>query len=115
MNDRNRSDDVSLDTVLEVLSNERRRLVLEYLLRRDESATVEELIDHVVAESRPVERRRPDDLRSRFGGRLRHVDLPKMDDTGLIEYDRARQVVSATDAAQVVEPYFELLRTDDSE
>lgn len=114
MNDRTRADDhVSLDAVLDVLSNERRRLVLEYLLQDYDSATVEELIDHVVTEIRPLDDARPDELRSQVEVKLTHVHLPKTDDAGIIEYDRDRRIVSVTDATPVVQPYLELFRTDD--
>lgn len=115
MNDRNRSDDVTLDTVLDVLSDKRRRLVLEYLLRRDDSATVEELIDHVVAETRSVDEARSDEFRSRVREKLNHVHLPKMDDAGIVEYDRDRRIVSVTDATRTVQPYLKPFRTDESE
>lgn len=115
MNDRTRPDDVSLDTALDVLSDERRRLVLEYLLRRDDSATVEELTDHVVAETCSIDDAPSDEFRSRVRGELNHVHLPKMHDAGLVDYDRDRMVVSSTDTVRIVEPYLEFSGGDDTE
>lgn len=115
MIDDNRGDDVSLDEVLRLIATERRRLVLQYLCRRDDEVAVDELVDFVVARTGPTVDARPDELRSRVGGSLQHIHLPMMDDAGIVEYYRDRQTVATTDAIRAVEPYLEISKGDDSE
>lgn len=80
---------VSKDDVFEVLSNRRRRHVLHYLQRREGEVDLGTLAERVAAweNERPVERITSDD-RKRVYTALQQFHLPKMDEKGLIEYDR---------------------------
>lgn len=109
-----KTDDVTVDALFDVLSIERRRIVLGYLLRQDGPVEVEELIDHVVAESQSTDDTQSDDVRLQVFLNLHHVHLPKMDDVGLADYDRDRETVELTDAARGAEPFLELSGSDDS-
>lgn len=86
---------IDLDTLLaapsglyEVLSNKKRRLVLEYLLENDGTAPLEDLATAVTAglhETLPgaVLPGHRNEIRSR----LVHIHLPKLDEFGLVVWD----------------------------
>lgn len=109
-----KTDDITVDALFDVLSIERRRIVLEYLLRQDGPVAVEELVDHIVAKSQSLDDTQSDDLRSQVSLSLHHVHLPKMADAGMAEYDRDRGLVESVDATRVVEPYLERSEIDNS-
>lgn len=83
--------------IFDVLSNGRRRRVIEHLQRRDGAATLSELVDHVaagenehsIAELTPEERKR-------VYTALRQAHLPKMDELGVVEYDHEAGRVNLT-------------------
>lgn len=107
-------DGISTDELFELLANERRRIVVAYLLGRDGPVAVEEVVDHVVAEIESSVGRAERDPRVSVGVSLHHVHLPKLDDAGAIEYDPQRQLVRGTGALQAFEPYLVERRSDDS-
>lgn len=91
----------SLDRVFELLSDRRRRYTLYYLNDRDDGvATVGELTDHVAAlesgrestdegEGLGTESERKERIRTE----LRHVHLPKLAETGVVEHDQRSDTV----------------------
>lgn len=81
----------SLDIVFDVLADRRRRYVLYYLHERpDGIASIDEIADHVVALEGDVER---SDHRVGIVTSLQHVHLPKLADSGMIEYDARSETV----------------------
>lgn len=103
---------MDVDRVFTVLSDERRRLILEYLLEGPSPATVSELVDHLVtAELNGHEH--PDDLRDRIAVSLHHVHLPKLADSNLVDFDPEREEIDAREAVSAVEPCLALGRVED--
>lgn len=83
----------SLDQTLRALSDSRRRAVLSHLFDREANgpATVEELARRIAAD---------DAERTRWS--LRHAHLPRLDDAGIVSYERrARRVRLAGDQSAV--------------
>lgn len=81
-------DSASLDTLFEVLADEKRRLALQYLhTETNNVVSTEELADHLLESAPQAEN--PDRVRSA----LHHKDLPKMADTALIDYDPRSETV----------------------
>lgn len=82
----------SLDDLLEVLADQRRRCLLAYLLDRDAAAaSFEDVTDGVLAE---LERRgdgRP--KREVIAADLRHRHLPRLADVGVLEYDSRSRTI----------------------
>lgn len=78
-----RAERLSVDEALRLLSNQRRRTMLRYLMNRpNEAVAVDELVDHVVAaETSTADRQRN---RDRIGVGTRCVQLPYLTDTGLV-------------------------------
>ncbi|WP_290819363.1 hypothetical protein [Halovivax sp.] len=88
----------SLDLIFEVLSVRERRYALYYLRDRpDGVATVEEVVDHVLALE--VDRVDESDGNGEFGRRrslsttFRHAHLPKLVAVGALEYDGRSETV----------------------
>lgn len=82
----------SLDATLELLANRERRDVLSYLVEAPEqTATVEELVDHLV--TRNVERTDERPSHGHVEATLHHIHMPKLADAGVIDFDPGSQVV----------------------
>lgn len=95
--------------IFEVLSNERRRLVLRYLSQKNgESTDLRPLVDFVAAEENGTTSEELDsNARKRVYTALRQSHLPKLHDIGVIEYDRLRGQVALSEAAREVQPYLD--------
>lgn len=87
----------SLDQVFELLSNSRRRYALYYLTdQSDGVATLETLTEHVVAlEQRlgTVNGTHTTDRHTSVRTALTHTHLPKLEDAGVLDYDRRSETV----------------------
>lgn len=94
--------DSTLNSLFKYSAERRRRIVLSYLLDSDgRSATVEELIDALVEAESHSPSPDPDSVAIT----LDRIHLPLLADTGLIDYDRDRDVVTMTSRTIDVEPY----------
>lgn len=96
--------------MFQVLSNQRRRFVLHYLLQRGEAVELRELSEQVSAWEYGVSVSAVTHTqRKRVYTALRQTHLPKLTDVGIVEYDNARGVVEATDAAEDFEIYMDVV------
>ncbi|WP_433624374.1 DUF7344 domain-containing protein [Halomicrococcus sp. NG-SE-24] len=77
---------VSVDDAMDALAARRRRVLLAHLFE-ERRATVGELADELVDDSRGT-----DPLRVRT--ELVHVDLPRLTDAGIVAFDRDADTVS---------------------
>lgn len=88
----NGGDPLSLDAILSLLANDRRRDVLAYLAETDDDVTsIEDLVAHLVR----VEGERTGKLPSHENveATLLNVHIPKLADATIVEYDeRSRQL-----------------------
>lgn len=107
-------DELSPDLVFEILSNTRRRMVLYYLRQYGGAASVQELAGEIAALENDVQ---IDDLtrqqRKRVYVSLYQTHLPKLEETGIIEYDDDDGHVQLTDRAVEIDDY--LTATDEPE
>ncbi len=87
----------SLDLVFELLSNSRRRYALYHLNEQpDGVATLETLTENVVAFEQKTGTRDGEHTTDRHASvqmALTHTHLPKLEDAGLLEYDRRSEMV----------------------
>lgn len=101
---------LSKDLVFTMLSNGRRRHVIHCLKQRDERVTIRELSRQVAAWENGIE---PEALdykqRKRVYTSLHQTHLPKLDDAGIVDYDRDRGTVALDDAARELEVYMEVV------
>ena len=104
------------DQIFEVLSNERRRLILYYLKQQDtdQCVTFRELVDHVAAweNETTVDQLRSSERKCVYSA-LRQSHLPKLQKLGVIEFDQLRGEVILKDAAQDIEIYLEYVPGND--
>lgn len=93
-------------TVFDVLRHSRRRDILRYLLGRNQVAAVADIAKHVAAiEHDTTINTTPGDATDRVHISLYHLHLPKLEDGGLIDYDRDRNVVTLTEQGRHVTPW----------
>lgn len=85
------TDDPDIDTILEVIRNERRRAVLEYIKGREE-ATIREISEHL-AELEADEGTSNTTPRKRAYISLYQSHLPRMAELKAISYDRDRGII----------------------
>lgn len=82
---------LSLDTIFEILKNQRRRYVLQYLRETEGGAQLNELADQVAAweNDKPVGLISSNERKRVYVG-LYQCHLTKMDDSGVINFDQYR-------------------------
>lgn len=94
------------DQTFEILSSQRRRMVLYYLRKHDGSATMSELADQIAAWENDTE---IDELTSQQRKRvyvsLYQTHLPKLADTDLVDYDADKGDVRLTDRATEMDAF----------
>ena len=101
---------LSKDLVFTMLSNARRRHVIHYLKQRGERVTIRELSRQVAAWENGIETDALDyKQRKRVYTSLHQTHLPKLDDAGIVDYDRDRGTVALDDAAEELEVYMEIV------
>jgi hypothetical protein len=96
--DASKAADLPLDTLYKILSNRRRRLVLHYLVNaQDHEAVLGSLATQVAAWENDIPVSAVDStLRKRAYNTLQQTHLPKMDDAGVIDYNRNRGTITLT-------------------
>jgi hypothetical protein len=101
------SEPISREEVFEVLSNERRRLVLRYLRERgEERVDFRDVVDRVAARENgvPAERLDSGDRKCVYSA-LRQTHLPKLDRLGVVEFDQSRGELTLEDGVEEVFRY----------
>ncbi len=83
----------SLDTIFDVLSEERRRYALYYLEERNEPVPVDELAERIADWESDASEEVPDRRFADVDLSLRHVHLPKTAEIDFVEYDRETGIV----------------------
>ena len=112
--DQPEGDSLSIDDIFTVLSNERRRLVLRHLKATEGPVRVRDLSHQVAAWENGVA---VEELnykqRKRAYTSLHQTHLPKLNDCGIIAYDRDRGIVSLTDRVAELDFYLEVVNPND--
>lgn len=100
------SQKLSPDVVFEILSSRRRRMVLYLLRQRGNEATVNELAEEIAALENdvPVEEL-TSQQQKRVYVSLYQTHLPKLDQTGIIDYDADEGTVTLTSKANEMDTY----------
>jgi DNA-binding transcriptional ArsR family regulator len=99
---------MSKDEVFEMLQNERRRRILRYLLDADDVMTIGELAERIAAvENDTSVAALNSTQRKRVYVALYQTHLPKMDDVGVIDYDRDRGRVRIAENADLLTFYLD--------
>lgn len=105
----NRAESTTDDT-FHILQNKRRRAVIRYLKRREEiSATLDELATYIAAQENDVDASQVSSCqRKRVYVSLYQSHLTKMDDFGVIDYDRDRGTITRKDFSRL-EPHLSMI------
>jgi hypothetical protein len=106
-----RADDLDSDEVIDVLSNKRRRYALHFLKRQaNGESDLRDLSESVAAweYDKPAERLDYEE-RKRVQNALRQFHLPKMEECGFVAFDRQRNAVELTAAAEGRDFYVDVL------
>lgn len=108
------SDRMSMDLVFEILSNTRRRMVLYYLRQDGGTSTIQKLAEQIaVMENDTRVEQLSSQQRKRVYVSLYQTHIPKLEETGIIEYDDDEGEVYLTDRAVEIDSY--LTPTTESE
>jgi len=98
------------DEAFTLLANPRRRRVLHYLRRSGGAAELREMADRIAAWENDIAVDQLDaDQRKRVYTSLQQTHLRKLDEAGIVEYDHDDCHVRATDAADELEVYLEVV------
>lgn len=91
----NSMEELTKDDVFEILSSSRRRQILAYLYRHGGEADLRSLARNTATKETdgPVD----DDVAKRFYISLYQTHVPKLEEVGLVRYDRDTKVVELTD------------------
>lgn len=104
---------LSKDVTFEILKNQRRRYVLEYLESSSGPVRLGELAEHVAAWENDTEvSKLSSKQRKRVYVGLYQGHLPKMDDAGVVEFNQDRGIVELTKRAEQLREYMDR-ETDD--
>lgn len=105
---------LSRDETFEILSNHRRRFTLHHLQQNGERADLGDLSEHVAAWENDIGVGEVSSTeRKRVYTSLQQFHLPKMDETGIVEFDDREGTVELTPAAEDVDIYLEVVDGDD--
>lgn len=99
---------LSADRLFHVLQNERRRLVLSYLLDNTGRVDVPALVEHVGKREEGTDvdgETLSSNQRLRISTDLYQSQLPKLDQEGLVEYDQQGETVEPADDLEAVEAH----------
>ena len=103
---------ISREQIFEVLSNERRRLVLRYLRERDGEHRVDfrDLVDQVAAwENETTPDRLGSSERKCVYTALRQTHLPKLQQFGIVEFCQRRGYVERNEVTPELYPYMDFM------
>lgn len=99
---------LSKDDVFDVLYNERRRNVLDYLRNNGDEATVSDLAEYIAAieNDTTVQQLSSSERKCVYVG-LYQNHLLMMDDVGVVDYDKNRGTVELGDCVTQLQPYLD--------
>ncbi|WP_251331114.1 DUF7344 domain-containing protein [Haloplanus pelagicus] len=104
--ERSQPERLSKDTVFSILSNQRRRYVLSVLHRNSETVELRDLAERIAAWENDVTVADLDyKQRKRVYTSLHQTHLPKLDEAGIVEYDRDRGTITLADRASELDVY----------
>lgn len=105
---------LSRDEAFETLSNRRRRYIIHYLRDEDQPVALSDLAEQIAAWENDTEIL---DIsaseRKTVYTSLQQFHLPKMDEMGVVEFDRRAGTVSVTDATEGLDIYLEVVDRHD--
>jgi DNA-binding transcriptional ArsR family regulator len=103
-------DELSNEEIFDVLQNERRRHVLQYLREHGGPVSLGDLADNVAAAEYDCNRAEVTSAqRKRVYTTLQQSHLPQMAEVGIVEYDSDEGVITTTDQTEELTVYLEIV------
>jgi len=103
-------DELSKGEIFDVLQNQRRRYVLEYLKRFEEPVSLSDLATQIAAwEYHTSVEDVTNDQKKRVYTTLQQTHLCKMEEAGIIEYDPDENLISRTQYTEELTVYLEIV------
>jgi len=100
--------DLGLDQVFEILKNQRRRYVLEYLRDRSEPVSLSDLSEQIAAWENDKEVRKiTSSERKRVYVGLYQCHLPKMDGMGVVSFNKPRAIIEPGENIDIFYSYLD--------
>lgn len=104
---------INEDELFNVLSNRRRRFVLDYISKKGGSATIGEISDTIVTWEKKGNFNEVSSDRKNVYTSLQQNHLPRMEEANVINYNKNIGQVELTDNAEDYTIYLEVVRTKD--
>ena len=102
------NEELSQDTLFSLLSNPRRRFILQYLSRVDTPVTLRDLsIETAAWENETDAENLTDQQRKRVQVSLYQTHIPTLEDAGIIEYDSDSSEITLTERADDLNVYLD--------
>lgn len=106
---------LSPDDIFHILQTNRRRDAISYLLDREGPVKMSDIAEHVSAkEHETTVAELTSTQRQRVYIPLYQSHLPKLDEKGVIDYDKPRGIVRPTERIEVFRPYLEAVESNES-
>ncbi|RQG93094.1 hypothetical protein EA462_02505 [Natrarchaeobius halalkaliphilus] len=103
-------ENISPDTVFDLLSHRHRRIVIELLVASDGVLTIRDLRNEIIEKEQGVEITEGDkeQIEQVFIS-LYHIHIPKLAEEGIVNYDQERTVVEPTEKLSNLVPFLSQL------
>ena len=100
------AEQLPLDVIFDILKNRRRRLVLRYARENEGPYTLSDIAEYIAAieNDKSVQQLTSDERKRVYVG-LYQCHLPRMNDTGVLDFDRNRGTVEMNASVAQLEPY----------
>ncbi|ELZ44474.1 hypothetical protein C464_13295 [Halorubrum coriense DSM 10284] len=105
---RSRSQEIPETDIHDLLRNERRRQVIKQLQGTVGKTTLRDLAESI-AERETGESPPPKNIRNSVYNSLHQTHLPKLDNSGIVEYESNRKTIRLTENARSVDVYMEVV------
>lgn len=104
----NRYETIPETEIHDLLRNERRCQVIEHLQKCVGKATLRDLSE-AIAQQETDESPAPKNIRNSVYNSLHQTHLPKLDDSGIVEYEADRKTIRLTEEARLARAYMEVV------
>ena len=103
-------EETSVDGILELISHQRRRAILDLLLTHDRPLTITDLRNEVVEKEQSTKITEiPREQVKQVHISLHHVHVPKLEEEGIVNYDSSRNIVEPTEKLSQLERFLDWL------
>lgn len=105
-----------LETVFQVLENQRRRVILYYLTTCTYPVPFKELVEEVAEqESETQAAEGPTESYEQVAVDLHHTQLPKLAQWGVIEYNTEMELITVAETLRPLDEYLQLAKQHDQQ